>query len=300
MKLKLYDANKTEIGSKDLPVQFYEPIREDIIKRAYLAIISHARRPFGSDPNAGKRPSAKLSRRRRNYRGAYGHGISRVPRKIMSRRGMRMNWVGAFAPGMVGGRRAHPYKAEKIWYEKVNKKENQKAIRSAIAATINKELVKARGNIIPDIYPFIISSKIEDITKTKDVKDMLERFGFAKDLERTAEKTIRPGKGKSRGRKYKSTRKSILIVVSKPCTLLKSAANIPGIEIAVVDRLNVKLLAPGTNAGRATLFTDTAIERLDKEKLFTRERVVEKLVKVEVKKEVKITKPKAAKKAVKK
>ena len=273
MKLKLYDAKKTEIGTKELPIQFYEPIRTDIIKRAYLAIMSHIRQPFGADPEAGKRASAKLSRRRRNYRGAYGHGISRVPRKILSRKGMRMNWVGAFAPGMVGGRRAHPYKSEKIWYEKVNKKENQKAIRSAIAATISKELVKARGHAIPDIYPFIISSRVEEMMKTKEIKDMLGKFGFAQDLERTAEKKVRAGKGKSRGRKYKSTKKSLLIVVSKPCPLIKSAANIPGIEIVVVDRLNVKILAPGTNAGRATLFTDASIERMEKEKLFTKERI---------------------------
>jgi len=296
MKLKIYDSKKIEIGSKDLPIQFYEPIREDIIKRAYLAIMSHIRQPFGADPEAGKRASAKLSRRRRNYRGSYGHGISRVPRKILSRRGMRMNWVGAFAPGMVGGRRAHPYKAEKIWYEKVNKKENQKAIRSAIAATINKELVKARGHAIPDIYPFLVSSKIEEFKKTKDIVEMLEKFGFSKDLERISEKKVRPGKGKSRGRKYKSTKKSLLIVVSKPCPLIKSAANILGIEIAVVDRLNVKLLAPGTNVGRATLFTDAAIERLEKERLFTKERIIEKPVKAEVKKEP----TKSPKKVVKK
>jgi large subunit ribosomal protein L4e len=298
MKLKLYDSKKTEIGSKDLPMQFYEPVREDLIKRVYLAILSHIRQPFGADPEAGKRTSAKLSRRRRNYRGSYGHGISRVPRKIMSRKGMRMNWVGAFAPGMVGGRRAHPYKAEKIWYEKVNKKENQKAIRSAIAATINKELVKARGHIIPDIYPFIISSKVEEMMKTKEIKEMLEKFGFANDMERTSERKVRAGKGKSRGRKYKSTKKSLLIVVSKPCPIMKSAANIPGIEIVAVDRLNVKLLAPGTNAGRATLFTDAAVERMEKEKLFTKERIFEKLVKTKIKKET--LKKSPSKKPVKK
>ena len=49
-----------------------------------------------------------------------------------------MNWVGAFAPGTVGGRRAHPPKSEKIWSKKINKKENAKAIRSAISATLLK------------------------------------------------------------------------------------------------------------------------------------------------------------------
>ena len=38
----------------------------------------------------------------------------------------------------------------------VNKKENRKAIRSALAATVNPEIVKGRGHKITDNYPFII------------------------------------------------------------------------------------------------------------------------------------------------
>ena len=38
-----------------------------------------------------------------------------------------MNWVGAFAPGTVGGRKAHAPNAEKIFDKKINKKENRKA-----------------------------------------------------------------------------------------------------------------------------------------------------------------------------
>src|SRR3989338_11129595 len=141
MKLKVISPEGKEDGSVTLPTQFSEEVRSDLIKRAVLAIQSHNRQPYGASPEAGKRASAKLSRRRRNYRGSYGLGISRVPRKIFSRRGTRMNWQGAFAPGTVGGRRAHPPKAEKIWWQNINKKERKMAIRSAMAATINKEAV---------------------------------------------------------------------------------------------------------------------------------------------------------------
>ena len=132
-----------------------------MIKRAVHALQSHKRQPYGASPTAGKRASAKLSRRRRNYKTSYGIGISRVPRKILSRHGTRMHWVGAFAPGMVGGRRAHPPKAEKCFSLKINQKERIKAIRSAISATIIRDIVSNRGHILPSIYPIVIETEFE-------------------------------------------------------------------------------------------------------------------------------------------
>ncbi len=113
MKIPILNISKEEIGKQEMPVQFEEEIRLDLIKRAVIAIKNNERQAYGADPMAGKRASAKLSRRRHVYKTSYGIGISRVPRKIMSSRGTRMNWVGAFAPGTVGGRKAHPPKAGK-------------------------------------------------------------------------------------------------------------------------------------------------------------------------------------------
>src|SRR3989338_877434 len=182
MKLDILDAAKNKIGEIELPSQFEEEYRPDLIQRAVLAIQSHKRQGYAASETAGKRASAKLSRRRRDYRGSYGLGISRVPRKIMSRRGMRMNWVGAFAPGTVGGRRAHPPKTEKIWWKKINEKERSKAIRSAISATILKEVVAERGHKVPDDYPFALDDKFEDMSKTKNVLDVLVKLGLANEL----------------------------------------------------------------------------------------------------------------------
>ncbi|MBU0616049.1 MAG: 50S ribosomal protein L4 [Nanoarchaeota archaeon] len=266
MKLKIIDKTSKEIGQKDLPSQFNEPVREDLIQRAVLAIESHNRQPYGAKIGAGMRASAKLSRRRHNYKGSYGHGISRVPRKIMSRSGTRFNWVGAVAPGTVGGRKAHPPKASKIWDQKINKKENQKAIRSAMAATLSKEAVELRGHIVPAHYPFIITSDIEAISKTKDIKQALLGVGLESEISRLTKK-IRAGKGKTRGRKYKIT-KGPLIVVSGECNLTKAAANLTGIDIVEAKKLNAKLLAPGAHPGRLTLWTDRSIDLIKKEGLF--------------------------------
>lgn len=267
MKLPILDLTKKEIGQKELPKQFDEPFRPDMIRRAVLATQSAGRQPYGSDPEAGKRVSAKLSKRRRAYRGSYGHGISRVPRKILSRRGTRMNWVGAFAPGTVGGRRAHPPKASKIWQEKINKKERRAAIRSALAASVSKDIVAKRGHKVPDNYPFIIENKVESLAKTKDVIKSFAALGLVKEMERAAAKKVRAGTGKSRGRKYKK-KIGPLLVVSQKCKLVEAARNIPGTDVIEVGSLNATLLAPGTMPGRLTLFTEAAIDKIEKDKLF--------------------------------
>ncbi len=267
MKVKILDATNTEKGTKDLPKVFGEDFRPDLIKRAVEAIRSNARQRYGADPKAGTKCSADLSRRRRKYRGSYGHGISRVPRKIMSRSGTRFNWTGAFMPGTVGGRRAHPPTASKILAKLINIKERRKAIRSAIAATTVMDIVKDRGHMPPESYPFIINNAFESISKSKQVKDALDKLGFGDELKRSAEKTIRAGKSRLRGRKYRK-RKGPLFVVSSDCALLKAAPSIPGVDAVQVTALNAELLAPGATPGRLTLFTESAIEKLGSEELF--------------------------------
>jgi large subunit ribosomal protein L4e len=291
MELKVINAENKETGKVKLPVQFSEEVRPDLIRKAVLVIQSNKRQAYGAKPDAGKRASAELSRRRKDYRGSYGFGISRVPRKILSRRGTRMNWVGAFAPGTVGGRKAHPPKSEKIWSKKINTNERLKAIRSAMSATIQKELVSARGHIVPDSYPFVLDSSFEEISKTNQVENALEKLGFSQDLARGEKKTIRAGKGKNRGRRYKK-RKSLLLVVSDKCALLSSARNLPGVDVVSVDSLNAELLAPGCDVARATLFTKAAVETIEKNNLFVKKiklpkikEVVEKITKVKVDKE---------------
>ena len=267
MKLDILDLTKNKVGEIELPSQFEEEFRPDLIHRAVLAIQSHKRQTYAASNEAGKRASAKLSRRRRDYRGSYGIGISRVPRKIMTRRGTRMNWVGAFAPGTVGGRKAHPPKSEKIWWKKINNKEKAKAIRSAITATIMKEIVAQRGHSIPSSYPFALDDIFESINKTKDVIDAFKKLGLENELARVEGRKIRAGKGKSRGRKYKK-KKGPLIVVSNINKLSSAVVNIPGIDVVEVKSLNAELLAPGAKAGRLTLWTSAAINVLEKENLF--------------------------------
>ncbi len=263
MKIPVLDKTAKEVSKKDLPVQFNEAIRLDLITRAVLTVQANSRQPYGSDPNAGMMVSAKLSRRRRDYKGAYGIGIARSPRKIMSHRGTRFNWVGALAPNTVGGRRAHAPKADRIWDKKLNIKERRFALRSALSATMQKDIVKTRGHILPKEFPFLLSNDVENIKKTKDVILLLETLGFKEELDRTKDKIHRAGKGKNRGRPYK-IKKSVLFVVSKKCDLNKAAENVSGVEIVTPEHLNAELLAPGCAIGRLTLYTEGAIDLIAK------------------------------------
>ena len=83
MKSKIYNKQGTESGSIDFPSQFNEIVNQDLIKRAVISIQASKLQKYGAKPDAGIRSSAKLSKRRRKYRGSYGIGISRIPRKII-------------------------------------------------------------------------------------------------------------------------------------------------------------------------------------------------------------------------
>jgi large subunit ribosomal protein L4e len=267
MKAVLKTTAGESKGEIELPGQFHEEIRPDLIKRAVLAVQRNRMQPHGTDPEAGKKYSSKISRRRRDYKTAYGIGISRVPRKILSYRGTRFNWQAATAPNTVGGRQSHPPTAEKILSVKINTKERRKAIRSAMAASVIKELVAKRGHVV-DEYPLVLEDSVEDLKKTREVIEMLMKLGFEKELERASQKTMKTGRARRRGRTSKQ-RKGPLFVVSQKCSFIEAAKNIPGIDIVEVRSLNAELLAPGTDYGRLTLYTKGAIEMLEKHRLFT-------------------------------
>lgn len=268
MKANIFTITGTKTGDMELPFQFEEPIRKDLIKRAVLAVRSNNFQPHGTDPLAGAKQGAAMPKRRKKYKGTYGKGISRVRRKVMWRRGLHFAWQGAFTANAVGGRKAYPPMVEKVLTEKINVQERRKAIRSALAATADKKYVLSRHKADEvKSFPLIVEDKIENIKKSKDVKEALEKLGLEKELARTSESKIRAGKGKMRGRRYVN-RIGPLIVVSKKCDIIKSGQGLSGVDVISVESLNAELLAPGTQPGRLTIWSQSAIERLSKERLF--------------------------------
>lgn len=256
MKAKIYDLEGKETGEVELPGVFSTPYRPDVIKRAVLAQQSARRQPYGTNPLAGLRSSAHYHGSRHYRFKMMNMEMSRLPR-IHGKVGY-MAWRGRVAPQAVKGRRAHPPKAEKIWLQKVNQKENNLAIRSALAASANTELLKARGHTAA--APIIFMDGFESIMRTKTVRALLGKIA-RKELERTEKKKVRAGRGKMRGRRY-TKKKGPLVLLSRNCAALKASRNIPGVDAVSLSNISVELLAPGTHAGRLIVTTKSALEKL--------------------------------------
>ena len=61
MKLDVINLEGEKTEKIDLPEQFNESVRPDLIKRAFLVIQANKRQEYGASPQAGKRASAKAS-----------------------------------------------------------------------------------------------------------------------------------------------------------------------------------------------------------------------------------------------
>ncbi len=251
--MKLFDTKGVKKGEVKLPPVFSTVLREDVIKRAVLAEQSWRRQAYGPNKMAGQRSSAHYHGRRDlpHDQRMMNREMARLPR-IHGHSG-RLFMTARIAPQAVKGRRAHPPKPERKWGEKINKKERLLALKSAIAATADSELVKARGHRAESV----VVSGLEKIEKTKDLVALLKKIGFEDELKRVAEKKVRAGKGKMRGRKYKK-KKGPLIVVAKKTNV----DNIPGVDVVTLDELSVEALAPGCIPGRVTIWSKEALEKL--------------------------------------
>lgn len=245
-----------------LPRAFSEPLREDLIRRAVLAEQSRERQAYGVDPIAGMRTSAHYHGRRDYRYTMMNREMSRKPRIHAS--GF-LHFTAREASGIVKGRRAHPPNAEKVWELKINRREWEKALHSAIAATINKELVSGRGHKIDGIksISIVLDDKIQEVKKTRDLLETLKALGLEKELERAKRRKIRAGRGKSRGRRT-IMRKGPLIIVSEDKGIAKAGRNIPGIDVVPVKDLKAQDLAPGASPGRLCIWSKSAIEAIGK------------------------------------
>ncbi|OIO24518.1 50S ribosomal protein L4 [Candidatus Micrarchaeota archaeon CG1_02_55_22] len=261
----LFDLKGAKEGELQVPSQFLQPVRPDLIRRAVHAQASLRFQPKGNFVLAGTLTSADYFGRRHEPRQTINTGRSRLPREKLP--GGRLGNV-RIVPHSKGGRRAHPPKTHKIIVERINFKEKNKAICSAISATGDGELVSGRGHAHKLILPFIVDSKFEEITRASDARKALETLGFAGDLERAASgRRMRSGRAKLRKGGYR-TPKSVLIVYAQDKGIWKATRNIPGVDAVRVDKLDAESLAPGGVPGRLTIWTKSAIDKLAADKLY--------------------------------
>lgn len=263
MKAKIYGTNGKQDKEVTLPKAFEEVYRPDLIKRAFLSIKSSKYQAKGTDSRAGLKNSARYSGRRGSYLATINRSMARLPRLRHYPRKGRIGEVRK-VPQARGGRRAHPPKTEKKLKEKINKKEKKKAFKSALAATANIEIVKRRGHNIEKLeMPIIASNDLEEIKKTKDVVNFLEKIGLSEDIKKSKKRKVKQGRGKTRGRKYRR-RKTVLIASGEDKGIVRAARNIPGADVVLAKNLNVSELAPGGQAGRVTVYTENALNEIKK------------------------------------
>ena len=204
---------------------------------------------------AGKRTTAQSF--------GVGRALARVPRV----KGERHPQAGsaAFAPNTVGGRITHPPTTKKKIQKRLNKKEANSALASAVATTGKKEIVSKRGlNLeqVPSI-PLVVTDGLESVSETKKAKDVLKTLGLWEDVERvTSSIKKRSGRASYRGR-GKRIAKGPLLVCNDDRGISNGLKNIPGIDAVKASDLNVEDLAPGTHAGRLTVWTESAMKKID-------------------------------------
>jgi len=67
-----------------------------------------------------------------------------------------------------------------------------------------------------------------------------------------------------RGRQYRK-KVGVLIVVGEDKGIGMAARNIAGCDVATLDEVNTELLAPGTHAGRLTVWSESALRMMESE-----------------------------------
>ena len=241
MQATVYDLDGEADDEIDLPAVFETTVRPDLISRAVQAAQANRKQDYGSDDYAGLRTPAESF--------GSGRGQAHVPRQ---------DGTAKRVPQAVSGRRAHPPKEQKDQGLGLNDKERQLAIQSAIAATADTEVVADRGHEFDgDLeLPLVVSDDFEDLVKTQEVLNVLEALGVDADIERADETKIKAGQGSARGRKYRRP-KSILFVTSEEPS--KAARNLAGADVATAGEVNAEDLAPGADAGRLTIWTESAV-----------------------------------------
>ncbi|MFA5857162.1 MAG: 50S ribosomal protein L4 [Candidatus Pacearchaeota archaeon] len=257
MKIQILDTDGKKVREASTTL-FEEPIREDIIFKVIEA--QKTKQPYSPKYLAGMNRSASgnVMHTRHDWKTDRGKGMSRYPKKTMWRRGTQFSWVAAIIPSARGGRRAHPPKG--IYTEKkINKKEINKALLSAITYTssideIKKKYMSLKNKKIDVKLPLVVDDKILKL-KSKEILAALQLI--LKELYAVSiqKRKVRSGIGKQRGRRNKKNA-GLLFVIGK-----EEKLKIKGIDVLNVNEISVSDLADG--GARITLFTEKAIKDLE-------------------------------------
>jgi large subunit ribosomal protein L4e len=243
------------VQNVQLPAVFTAPIRSDVVHYVHSLMAKNARQAYAVSQKAGMQTPA--------ISWGTGRAVARIPR--VPGGGTSRSGQGAFGNMCRGGRMFGPTKIWRRWHRKISVNQRRYAVSSALAATAVPALVLARGHKIDNVpeLPLVLSDSLNNITKSKAAKSALESVGAYDDVQKSADsKKVRRGVGKSRNRRYVQ-RRGPLIIYDVSEGLHKAFRNLPGVQLSLVDNLNLLDLAPGGHLGRFCIWTKGAFEKLD-------------------------------------
>jgi len=252
------ESEGAEAGNDAIPLPdvLKACIRPDIVSFVHANMAKNKRQPYAVSKKAGHQTSAESW--------GTGRAVSRIPR--VAGGGTHRAGQGAFGNMCRGGRMFAPTKIWRKWHRKINLNQKRHAVVSALAASAIPALVMARGHRIESVpeLPLVLSDGVEGVEKTSAALKVLKKVGAFADVEKAKKShSIRAGKGKMRNRRYVSRKGPLIVYATEGAKLVKAFRNIPGVEIASVDRLNLLKLAPGGHLGRFIIWTKSAFEKLD-------------------------------------
>merc|ERR1719364_589075 len=179
--------------------------------------------------------------------------------------GTHRSGQGAFGNMCRGGGMFCPTKTWRRWHRRVNVTQKRHAVVSALAASSLPPLVMARGHRIGEVseLPLVVSDGAESVQKTKQALELLKKLGCEEELQKVSDsKKVRSGKGKMRNRRY-VMRRGPLVVYNEDNGIVRALRNVPGVETASVDSLNLLQVAPGGNFGRFIIWTEGSFKKLN-------------------------------------
>mmetsp|Transcript_41630 Transcript_41630/g.46387 ORF Transcript_41630/g.46387 Transcript_41630/m.46387 type:complete len:383 (+) Transcript_41630:88-1236(+) len=254
--VSVFSLSGDKSGETVPPAVMLAPLRPDIVQFVHTNMNKNKRQAYAVSIRAGKEVSASSW--------GTGRAVARIPR--VGGGGTSRSGQGAFGNMCRGGRMFAPTKTWRKWHKKININQKRYAVASALAASAVPALVMARGHIIDEVpeVPLVLDNAVESTKKTSVAKDVLSAVGALDDVEKAGDsKKIRAGKGKMRNRRY-TMRRGPLIVYAENDGIELAFRNLPGVELCCVSRLNLLQLAPGGHMGRFCVWSQAALEALDK------------------------------------
>ena len=254
--VSVFSLTGDKSGETSLPAVMTAPLRPDIVQFVHTNLNKNHRQAYAVNIKAGKKVVASSW--------GTGRAVARIPR--VGGGGTSRSGQGAFGNMCRGGRMFNPTKTWRKWNRKVNTTQKRYAVASALAASAVPALVMSRGHLIDQVpeIPLVVDTAVESTKKTSAAKDILAALGALADVEKAADsKQIRSGKGKMRNRRY-TLRRGPLVIYQTNDGVEQAFRNLPGVELCCVDRLNLLQLAPGGHMGRFCVWSQAAVDALDK------------------------------------